>query len=91
MIPLLVNGFDSLMKSLISTHKRKSHSFSRTQKARQQHNAWKDAMNVLFIGDIVGPDATAYVARRLPELRQRYALDLVIANGENCAISATTP
>jgi 2',3'-cyclic-nucleotide 2'-phosphodiesterase len=48
-------------------------------------------MNVLFIGDIVGPDATAYVARRVPELRQQYALDLVIANGENCAISASTP
>ena len=42
-------------------------------------------MNVLFIGDIVGPDATAYVARRVPELRQQYALDLVIANGENAA------
>jgi hypothetical protein len=42
-------------------------------------------MNVLLIGDIVGSDATAYVARRLPSLRTRYAIDFVIANAENCA------
>jgi 2',3'-cyclic-nucleotide 2'-phosphodiesterase len=48
-------------------------------------------LNILFIGDIVGPDATAYVAKRVPELRQLHHVDLVIANGENCAITAATP
>jgi metallophosphoesterase (TIGR00282 family) len=40
---------------------------------------------VLFFGDIVGEDATAYVASRLPGLRDQYRCDLVIANAENCA------
>lgn len=44
-------------------------------------------MNVLFIGDIVGPDATKYVADRLPELRQKHSVDLTIANAENCAVT----
>ena len=48
-------------------------------------------MNVLMIGDIVGPGAVSYVAERLPRLRQDYDLDLVVANAENCAISAPTP
>ncbi len=48
-------------------------------------------MNVLMIGDIVGPDATAYLAGRLPELRRAHDVDLVIANGENCAITAAAP
>jgi len=47
--------------------------------------------NVLVIGDIVGPDAVAYLAGRLPELRLAYDLDLVVANGENCAVTAPTP
>jgi metallophosphoesterase (TIGR00282 family) len=42
---------------------------------------------VLFFGDIVGPEATAYVAERVPDLRRDYAVDLVIANAENCAPS----
>jgi 2',3'-cyclic-nucleotide 2'-phosphodiesterase len=48
-------------------------------------------MNVLMIGDIVGPGAVAYVAERLPRLRQVHDVDLVVANAENCAISAPTP
>lgn len=48
-------------------------------------------MNVLFIGDIVGPEATAYIAARVPELRRDLSLDLVIANGENCAITGGDP
>ncbi|HLL97768.1 MAG TPA: YmdB family metallophosphoesterase [Rubrobacteraceae bacterium] len=48
-------------------------------------------MNVLMVGDIVGPDAVDYLAGRLPELRRIYALDLVVANAENCAITAPTP
>ncbi len=35
-------------------------------------------MHVLFIGDIVGPEATTWVAQRVPRLRQDLDLDLVI-------------
>jgi metallophosphoesterase (TIGR00282 family) len=48
-------------------------------------------MNVLMVGDIVGPEAVAYLAERLPGLRQDRDVDLVIANAENCALSAPTP
>lgn len=44
-------------------------------------------MNVLFIGDIVGPEAVSYVAGRLPGLRREHDLDLVVANAENCLVS----
>lgn len=42
-------------------------------------------MIVLFFGDIVGEEATAYLAQRVPELRREHGADLVIANAENCA------
>ena len=42
-------------------------------------------MIVLFVGDIVGAQATASVAERVPELRRQHGVDLVIANAENCA------
>ena len=48
-------------------------------------------MNVLMIGDIVGPDAVTYLAERLPGMRRDYDVDLVVANAENCAITAPTP
>ena len=48
-------------------------------------------MNVLMIGDIVGPDAVAYLTEHLPGLRRDYDVDLVVANAENCAITAPTP
>jgi metallophosphoesterase (TIGR00282 family) len=48
-------------------------------------------MNVLMIGDIVGPDAVAYLAEQLPGMRRAYDVDLVVANAENCAITAPTP
>ena len=48
-------------------------------------------MNVLMIGDIVGPDAVAYVAERLPGLRRDRGVELVFANAENCAVTAPTP
>ena len=41
-------------------------------------------MRVLFVGDVVGPAAVAYLADRLPVLRADLALDVVIANAENC-------
>ncbi len=42
-------------------------------------------MRVLFIGDIVGRPGRAGLAAAMPELRERYSPDLVIANGENSA------
>lgn len=42
-------------------------------------------MIVLFFGDIVGEEATEFLAERLPELRARHRADLVIANAENSA------
>jgi len=42
-------------------------------------------MNLLFIGDIVGADATRYLIDSLPGLRERHRIDVVIANAENCA------
>ena len=42
-------------------------------------------MRVLFIADIVGSPGRDGLAAAMPELRQRYSPDLVIANGENSA------
>ena len=42
-------------------------------------------MNILFIGDIVGPKAARYLIGRLPELRRIHSIDMVIANAENSA------
>jgi metallophosphoesterase (TIGR00282 family) len=42
-------------------------------------------VRVLFIGDIVGRPGRAGLAAAMPELRERYSPDLVIANGENSA------
>ncbi|MFH0830695.1 MAG: TIGR00282 family metallophosphoesterase [Parcubacteria group bacterium] len=42
-------------------------------------------MTILFIGDIVGKPGRAAVAKVLPGLRDKYKVDLVIANGENLA------
>jgi hypothetical protein len=48
-------------------------------------------MNVLMVGDIVGPDAVDYLAGRLPRLRRDLYLDLVVGNAENCAVTAPVP
>lgn len=42
-------------------------------------------MRILFLGDIVGRSGRNAVVERLPSLRERWALDLVVANGENAA------
>ena len=42
-------------------------------------------MNLLFIGDIVGQPGRRAVKELLPKLRERHALDFVVANGENSA------
>jgi len=42
-------------------------------------------VKLLFIGDIVGQPGRNAVKNLLPKLRERHALDFVIANGENSA------
>lgn len=42
-------------------------------------------MRVLFLGDVVGRAGRDAIARHLPVVRERLALDFVIANGENVA------
>jgi metallophosphoesterase (TIGR00282 family) len=42
-------------------------------------------MRLLFLGDVVGRAGRDAVARYLPGLRERLALDFVVANGENVA------
>lgn len=44
-----------------------------------------DAVNVLFIGDIVGQPGRRAVKELVPKLRQQHDVSLVIANGENSA------
>ena len=42
-------------------------------------------MRILFIGDIIGRPGRQTVARLLPEIREEFRPDFVIANGENAA------
>jgi metallophosphoesterase (TIGR00282 family) len=42
-------------------------------------------MNILILGDIVGPSGREVVVKELPNLIKRKKLDFVIANGENAA------
>jgi len=41
-------------------------------------------MRVLFVGDVVGPRAVAWLAARLPLLRSENDVDLVVVDAENC-------
>ena len=40
---------------------------------------------MLFVGDVVGPRAVAWLAERLPSLRAEHAVDLAIVDAENSA------
>jgi 2',3'-cyclic-nucleotide 2'-phosphodiesterase len=42
-------------------------------------------LTVLFLGDVVGEPGRKAVIARLPELKEKFALDFVIVNGENAA------
>lgn len=42
------------------------------------------AMRILFIGDVVRPDAVDWLARRLPAMRTQHGVDLTIVDAENC-------
>jgi metallophosphoesterase (TIGR00282 family) len=42
-------------------------------------------MKVFFIGDVVGQSGCKYIREKLPELKRKNNIDIVIANGENSA------
>ena len=42
-------------------------------------------VTILFLGDIVGEPGRTAVITRLPELKEKHALDFIIVNGENAA------
>jgi metallophosphoesterase (TIGR00282 family) len=42
-------------------------------------------LRILFLGDIVGAPGRNAVVKRLPELREQYAIDFTVVNGENAA------
>ncbi|MDE7280709.1 MAG: YmdB family metallophosphoesterase [Ruminiclostridium sp.] len=42
-------------------------------------------MNILFVGDIVGQNACREFIAVLPDLKQKYGIDVTIVNGENSA------
>lgn len=42
-------------------------------------------MKVLFLGDVVGQKACAYLREKLPQLKREYDVRMVIVNGENSA------
>jgi len=44
-----------------------------------------NTINVLMLGDIVGITGRALLARHLDQIKQQYAIDLTIVNGENSA------
>ena len=43
----------------------------------------KDTINVLFIADIVGQPGLEIAAKLTPSLKDKYKIDLCVANGEN--------
>jgi metallophosphoesterase (TIGR00282 family) len=49
------------------------------------NGAFSDPLRALFIGDVVGRSGRAAVTSLLPRLRQAWALDFVVVNGENAA------
>ena len=44
-------------------------------------------MNILILGDIVGPSGRKALVAKLPNLIEKKKLDFVIVNGENAADS----
>ncbi len=42
-------------------------------------------LRILFLGDVVGEPGRTAVITRLPELKQEFALDFIVINGENAA------
>lgn len=46
---------------------------------------------ILAVGDVVGEEATAWLAERLPALRADHAIDWIIVNAENCTVTGPSP
>lgn len=44
-------------------------------------------MEILFVGDVVGETAAEWLVSRLPRLREQLALDYIVVNAENCAVT----
>ena len=42
-------------------------------------------MNILILGDIVGPSGREAIIKKLPNLIKKKKLDFVVVNGENAA------
>lgn len=42
-------------------------------------------MNLLFVGDIVGKEGSAFFAKKIFSLKKQYHIDLTVVNGENSA------
>jgi metallophosphoesterase (TIGR00282 family) len=42
-------------------------------------------LRVLFLGDVVGEPGRSAVMTRLPQLKEQFALDFIVVNGENAA------
>lgn len=43
----------------------------------------RNTFKILALGDVVGPRACEYLSKNLWKIRQRYSVNMVIANGEN--------
>ena len=43
------------------------------------------SMNLLFLGDVIGRPGRRAIQKFVPELREEFAIDVVVANGENLA------
>jgi len=54
-------------------------------------SAMPGPMTVLAVGDVVGAEAAAWLASRLPALREELTIDWVIVNAENCAVTGPSP
>ncbi len=46
----------------------------------------RGTVNVLFLGDVVGPDAAQYLRRNLPAIKKKYEADITVVNAENASI-----
>jgi len=44
-----------------------------------------DTLRILFLGDVVGEPGRKAVIQNLPKIRERWAVDFIIVNGENSA------
>ena len=46
---------------------------------------------ILAVGDVVGEQATAWLADRLPAVRAAHTIDWIIVNAENCTVTGPSP